>query len=143
MRDFMNRSIIQINLTTEMRKEIFEQFAQHAKQQIGFNGLEDEPIAFCLQINGKNIGTCGIQLFWGQLHIKYLVVDEKYRGQGIGSKLLNHALNYGAKHECTFAFVETMSFQAPEFYQNHGFEIELKRDGYAHNQSFYYLKKIL
>lgn len=139
----MKYQIIQGKLTAEIKQNIFDQFSQDALQKVGFNGIEDEPIAFCFQINGKNIGTCGVQLFWNQLHIKYLVVDEKHRGQGIGRKLLNHALNYGAKHGCTFAFVETMSFQAPEFYQKHGFKIELRRDGYAKNQSFYYLKKDL
>jgi ribosomal protein S18 acetylase RimI-like enzyme len=36
-----------------------------------------------------------------------------------------------------------MNFQAPEFYQKLGFQIELKRDGYAGDSSFYYLRKDL
>jgi hypothetical protein len=36
-----------------------------------------------------------------------------------------------------------MSFQAPEFYKKLGFEIEFKREGYAHYVSAYYLRKDL
>lgn len=39
--------------------------------------------------------------------------------------------------------VETMSFQAPEFYQKMGFKIEFSRPGYAKNNCFHYLKKNL
>jgi ribosomal protein S18 acetylase RimI-like enzyme len=56
---------------------------------------------------------------------------------------MEHAFAFGKESRCHFAFVETMSFQAPEFYQKLGFEIELKRDGYAAGTSFYYLKRML
>jgi ribosomal protein S18 acetylase RimI-like enzyme len=56
---------------------------------------------------------------------------------------MEHVFNFGKENGCHFAFVETMSFQAPEFYQKIGFEIELKRDGYTAGTSFYYLKKVL
>jgi ADP-ribose pyrophosphatase YjhB (NUDIX family)/predicted GNAT family acetyltransferase len=65
------------------------------------------------------------------------------RGQGIASQLMDHALEFGKKHGCQFAFVETMSFQAPEFYQKKGFTIEFSRPGYAENMTFHYLKKSL
>jgi len=57
--------------------------------------------------------------------------------------LIEHVLCYGKEQGCSFAFVETMNFQAPEFYQKLGFQIELKRDGYAGDSSFYYLRKDL
>jgi len=52
-------------------------------------------------------------------------------------------LRYGKEYGCSFAFVETMNFQASEFYQKLGFQIELKRDGYAGDRCFYYLRKDL
>lgn len=45
--------------------------------------------------------------------------------------------------ECHFAFVETMSFQALEFYQKMGFKQDFVRTGYAHNTSFHYLSRKL
>jgi len=53
------------------------------------------------------------------------------------------AFAFGKENGCHFAVEDTMSFQAPEFDQKLGFEIELKREGYAAGASFYYLKKVL
>jgi ribosomal protein S18 acetylase RimI-like enzyme len=57
--------------------------------------------------------------------------------------LIEHALRYGKEQGCSFAFVETMNFWAPEFYQKLGFQIELKRDGYVGDSYLYYLSKEL
>mgnify|MGYP003348807970 FL=1 len=130
-------------LTSELKDSIYKDFADHAISTMGFNGLSDEPIAFEINGNGINIGVCVCQLFWGNLHIKYLITRKGYKGQGIGRGLIEHALRYGKEQGCSFAFVETMNFQAPEFYQKLGFQIELKRDGYAGDSSFYYLRKDL
>jgi N-acetylglutamate synthase-like GNAT family acetyltransferase len=57
--------------------------------------------------------------------VKYAYVEEEYRGCGIGTQLMQHALTYGRKNQCPFAFVETMSFQALDFYQKIGFRLDL------------------
>jgi hypothetical protein len=56
---------------------------------------------------------------------------------------MKKALQYGRDKDCPFAFVETMSFQALDFYQKMGFQLELTRTGYAHGTSFHYLRKDL
>ncbi len=56
---------------------------------------------------------------------------------------MEYALEFGKKRGCQFAFVETMSFQALEFYQKNGFAIDFSREGYARNTSFHYLRKDL
>ncbi|MBS0654702.1 MAG: GNAT family N-acetyltransferase [Verrucomicrobia bacterium] len=122
---------------------MFLGFGRQAIQETGINGLNEEPISFELSDNGAFVGAIVVQLFWEQLHIKYLFVEENYRGQGIARRLMNHALEYGKKRGCQFAFVETMSFQAPAFYQKMGFKIEFSRSGYAANTTFHYLKRSL
>lgn len=139
----MNLQIQKNKLTDEIKKKIFQGFAEQAIKATGINGLNEEPVSFELFTNGELMGAIVVQLFWKQLHIKYLFVEENYRGQGIARRLMNHALEYGKKRECQFAFVETMSFQAPEFYQKMGFTIEFSRPGYAVNTTFHYLKKCL
>jgi len=54
---------------------------------------------------------------------------------------MEHAFTFGRENKCPFAFVETMSFQAVEFYQKIGFQLEFTRSGYAHGTSFHYLRK--
>lgn len=138
--------IFQINqnkLTEEVKKKIFKGFSQQALESTGIDGLSEEPISFEIYDETLLVGAIVVQPFWGQLHIKYLFVEKDYREQGIARMLMNHALEFGRKRECHFAFVETMSFQAPEFYKKMGFTIEFSRAGYAENTSFHYLKKPL
>lgn len=48
-----------------------------------------------------------------------LWVDEKYRKMGIGSKLLEAAEEEAVRRGCHSGHVDTMSWQAPEFYKKH------------------------
>lgn len=139
----MNLQIQQNKLTEEVKKKIYQGFAHQAIKATGIDGLNEDPISFELFDKGEFVGAIVVQLFWEQLHIKFLLVEENYRGQGIARRLMNHALEYGKKRGCQFAFVETMSFQAPGFYQKMGFMVEFSRSGYAANTTFHYLKRLL
>lgn len=139
----MKFQIQQNKLRDEVKKKIFDGFGMQATESTGINGLEEDPIAFEIFNDQEFVGSVVVQFFWGQLHIKYLFVEKHYRGQGIGRELMNHAIEFGKERDCNFAFVETMNFQAPEFYQKMGFEIEFSRPGYAKNTCFHYLKKDL
>lgn len=88
-------------------------------------------------------GAIVVERFWDALHVKYVYVDDHYRNQGIGTRLMQRAIGYGLEQNCPFAFVETMSFQALDFYQKMGFFLDFTRPGYAHGTSFHYLSKKL
>lgn len=139
----MKFQIQQNKLRDEVKKKIFDGFGSQAVESTGINGLSEDPISFEIFNGTEFVGAIVVQPFWEQLHIKYLFVEKNYRGQGIARQLMNHALEFGIKRGCHFAFVETMSFQAPEFYQKMGFSIEFSRPGYAENTTFHYLKKFL
>lgn len=139
----MKFQIQQSKLRDEVKKRIFDGFGSQAIESTGINGLEEDPISFEIFNDQEFVGAIVVQSFWGQLHIKYLFVEKHYRGQGIACELMNHAIEFGKQRDCNFAFVETMSFQAPEFYQKMGFKIEFSRPGYAKNTCFHYLKKVL
>jgi ribosomal protein S18 acetylase RimI-like enzyme len=53
--------------------------------------------------------------YFGNLVISLLMVDPEHRSKGVGSALVNVALQRG-KEGCTRCVVETMNFQAPDFY---------------------------
>lgn len=139
----MKLQIQKNKLTDEIKRKIFLGFAHQAIKATGIDGLSEDSISFEVFDNGEFVGSIVVQLFWKQLHIKYLLVEENYRGKGIARHLMDHALEFGKKRGCQFAFVETMSFQAPDFYQKMGFTIEFSRSGYAENTTFHYLKKSL
>lgn len=134
--------ISQQMLTEDLKKQIYEGFSRHAIIMTGHDE-KFQPIAFLAQERGCFVGAIVLESFWGNLHVKYLYVDENYRGKGIGASLIERTLKMGRESSCSFVFVETMSFQALEFYQKMGFQLEFTRSGYAHGTSFHYLKRDL
>ena len=61
--------------------------------------------------------------YWGWMYVDILWVHESYRRKGIGSKLLSLAEKEAVRRGCHHVHLDTMSWQAPEFYKKHGYEI--------------------
>lgn len=80
---------------------------------------------------------------WGWLHVDLLSVDEGLRGLGYGSKLLETAESIARERGCTFAYLDTFSFQAQAFYEKHGYEIWGSLEDFPLGASRIYLKKSL
>ena len=61
--------------------------------------------------------------YWGWMYVDVLWVHEDHRRKGIGSKLLQKAEQEAIARGCHHVHLDTMSWQAPEFYQKHGYQI--------------------
>lgn len=61
--------------------------------------------------------------YWGWMYVDILWVDAKYRRQGVGSRLLRSAEEEAIRRGCHHVHLDTMSWQAPEFYKKHGYSI--------------------
>ena len=72
---------------------------------------------------GNVIGGIMGGTYWGWMHIDVLWVHEDFRKKGIGSKLLVEAENEAIRRGCHHVHLDTMSWQAPEFYLNHGYKV--------------------
>jgi GNAT superfamily N-acetyltransferase len=59
-------------------------------------------------------GTCELRQFW---------VEESKRHLGLGTKLFQAAEQEARRRGCIQIVLMTFSFQAPAFYQKHGFEV--------------------
>ena len=71
---------------------------------------------------GEVIGGIIGGTYWGWMYIDILWVHENHRKKGIGTKLLLAAEAEAVCRGCHHAHVDTMSWQAPKFYQKHGYE---------------------
>lgn len=72
---------------------------------------------------GNPIGGILGGTYWGWMYIDILWVEQTHRRQGIGSELLQQAEQEAIRRGCHHVHVDTMSWQAPEFYQKHGYDI--------------------
>ena len=61
--------------------------------------------------------------YWGWMYVDILWVDENHRKKGIGSRLLCKAEEEAVRRGCHHVHLDTMSWQAPEFYKKHGYEV--------------------
>jgi ribosomal protein S18 acetylase RimI-like enzyme len=81
--------------------------------------------------------------YWGWLHIDILWVDEKFRMKKIGSQLLIAAENEAKKRGCHSVHVDTMSWQAPEFYRKHCYELISELDNIPNGyKKFHFIKRL-
>ena len=77
------------------------------------------------------------------LTVKFLLVSEKLRGQSIGSQVLRKAEETAKERGCKYAFLDTFSFQAPEFYKKYGYKEQFTLEEYPVKGKRYYFTKTL
>lgn len=77
------------------------------------------------------------------LMVEYLWVSEEIRKCGIGSELLLAAEEEAKNRGCKYVFLNTFSFQAPDFYKKHGYKEVFALENYPINGKRHYLIKNL
>ena len=78
------------------------------------------------------------------MHIDILWVDENHRKQGLGTQLLKAAESEAINRGCHSVHVDTMSWQAPDFYKKHGYEIISELNDIPNgNKKYHLIKKLI
>ena len=103
-------------------KYIRDSLYQFNKEIVGDDG--HTPIHIVeYDADGNVIGGILGGTYWGWMYVDILWVDEKHRQKGIGSRLLCAAEEEAIRRGCHHVHLDTMSWQAPEFYKKHGYEV--------------------
>ena len=103
-------------------KYIREELNQFNNERVGEDGHTPLNIVE-YDANGNVIGGILGGTYWGWMYVDILWVHESHRYKGIGSKLLHEAEKEAIRRDCHHVHLDTMSWQAPEFYQKHGYEV--------------------
>lgn len=92
--------------------------------------------------NGEIIAGINSKMYcWSCLYIDSLWVNDNYRKQGYGSKLL-YEIERGAKeHGCYLIHLDTFDFQAKDFYIKHGYKVFGILGDCPKGHKRYYMKK--
>ncbi len=105
---------------------------------------QPKPLALVLRedtggIAGGLIGTTQ----WEWLRIDILAVAETHRGSGWGRLLIQEAEKVAVSAGCHSAWVDTFSFQSPDFYSRLGYQVFGELADYPKGQTRYFLAKKL
>ena len=73
--------------------------------------------------DGSVIGGILGGTYWGWMYVDILWVQEDHRKKGIGFKLLQAAEEEARRRGCHHVHLDTMSWQAPGFYQKQGYSV--------------------
>jgi len=115
---------------------------QYNEEQAGENNFHH--LCFVVQSSDQKIaGGVLAELYWDWLYIDLMWIEEKLRGHGYGNRLLTHVEDEARKRGAKNAYLDTFSFQAPDFYKKSGYQVfgELQ-DFPAGHQRFFLTKKL-
>jgi len=119
---------------------------------VEFNRERIDPAIFesykplCLFVRDNKGAVLGGLLgltYWGWLVIEILWLPESLRGQHLGGDLLHMAEDEARKRGCHAAMLDTLSHQAPGFYEKLGYEVFAALDDFPPGHEKIFLKKRL
>ena len=94
--------------------------------------------------DGTLVGGLLAETVFGWLRIQIMAVAPAKRRTGIGSRLLALAEHEARRRRCRTAYVDTMTYQGPEFYLKAGYaEVGRLRDWDSHGNDKVFLTKHL
>lgn len=107
---------------------------------------EDHGQNMCFVLkNSDGVVVAGVigATYWDWLYVNLMWVQENLRSQGFGRQLLEAAEEKARKRGAKHAYLDTFSFQAPEFYQKQGYQFFGELTDFPVGHTRYFMKKTL
>lgn len=123
-------------------KYIFDGLLEYNLERIEDKNPRDLGIYLPDETGRKIAGLIG-STHGNWLFVKYLWVSKELRGKQIGSKILKQAEETAKERGCKYSFLDTFSFQAPQFYKKHGYREVFTLENYPVTGKRYYFTKSL
>jgi GNAT superfamily N-acetyltransferase len=107
--------------SAEQRRVIGEGLRRYNEEQAGYSDSRDLAVLVSdpetKQVVGGLLGRTSL----GLLFVDLFHVPSSMRGQRVGSRVLEMAEEEAKRRGCSAAMLVTISFQAPGFYERHGY----------------------
>lgn len=123
-------------------KYIFDGLLEYNLERIEDKNPRDLGIYLPDETGRKIAGLIG-STHGNWLFVKYLWVSKGLRGKHIGSEILKQAEETAKERGCKYSFLDTFSFQAPQFYKKHGYREVFTLENYPVTGKRYYFTKTL
>lgn len=116
--------------------------SDYNKQQAGDDHAQN--LCFVLQAPDQEIvgGVIGAT-YWDWLYINLMWIKEDLRGRGYGRQLLLQAEEEARRRGARQVYLDTFSFQAPDFYRGHGYQVFGELQDFPAGHQRYFLTKQL
>ncbi len=141
----MNRAIPQIKTVSrnqkDFREKLLHKMSAYNKNKVGDVGWKSLNLEV-VDKNGKFMGGLTGSSFLEWFYVDLIFVDQKYRGRGIGKRLLKEAEAWAKKKGCRNINLNTITFQAPEFYRKMGYQVFGELVYPKGNVRYYFKKKL-
>lgn len=122
-----------------IRKKVIEHNMEQLPDELK---TPNQDVSFILKDEqGVIVGGITANMFWHHMHIEFLWVDKSLRKEGYGSQLLKRLEDFAIHKGCRFIYLDTFSFQAPEFYKKNGYEIFGTIENHPKGFNQYFLQK--
>ncbi len=79
------------------------------------------PLAVTIRDKGKIVAGLVAETYWGWMYVNVLWVSERNRGKGWGRALIGTAEAEARKRGVRNVFLDSFTFQAPDFYASIGY----------------------
>ena len=83
------------------------------------------------------------EVHWGWFYVNLVWLREDLRGRGYGHRMLALAEDEARRHGAHHAYLDTFSFQAPDFYRRHGYQVFGELADFPPGHRRYYMVKDL
>jgi GNAT superfamily N-acetyltransferase len=123
------------------KKAVLDGLIGYNKEQWG--GQKFKNLAVSLRERDAIVGGVVGQIWAKVLFIQFFWMDKAYRSKGHGRTLIAAIEDEARKLGATRSYLDTMSFQAPGFYRNCGYEEFGAIDGYPEGVTRHWFSKAL
>ena len=111
-------------------------------QQAG--DVHAQRLCYVVQADDQEIaGGVIAAIYWDWLYIDLMWIKDELRGRGYGHRLLNSVEEEARKRGARKVYLDTFSFQAPDFYRDHGYEVFGELTEFPRGHRRYFFKKAL